>query len=167
MKRDKRLTTHVGLTARAFGATGFIYSGDIDYGLEKSLFQVTQEWGGNFEVHYWDDWVTNCQLLRSADTVILHLTMYGEPIQSIQTKIQNLYYKKKKNILIAVGGARVPPEIYQMSYNIAVTNQPHSEVAALAVSLDRFFPSAIGTEFPTGKLKIDPNASKKLIPKKD
>ncbi|MCK7488956.1 MAG: hypothetical protein MZU79_00960 [Anaerotruncus sp.] len=40
--------------------------------------------------------------------------------------------------MIVVGAEKVPPEIYQLAdWNVAVGNQPHSEVAALAITLDR------------------------------
>jgi len=43
-------------------------------------------------------------------------------------------------VLVIVGGEKVPFEVYQeMDYNIAVTSQPHSEISALAVFLDRLF----------------------------
>jgi tRNA (cytidine56-2'-O)-methyltransferase len=40
--------------------------------------------------------------------------------------------------LIIVGAEKVPREIYELAdYNIALGNQPHSEVSALGVLLDR------------------------------
>ena len=40
--------------------------------------------------------------------------------------------------MIVVGAEKVPREIYEIAdYNVAVGNQPHSEVSALAVVLDR------------------------------
>jgi tRNA (cytidine56-2'-O)-methyltransferase len=39
-----------------------------------------------------------------------------------------------------VGGPKVPAEVFDLAdYNVAVGHQPHSEVAALAVFLDRLF----------------------------
>ncbi|MHA2364497.1 MAG: tRNA (cytidine(56)-2'-O)-methyltransferase [Candidatus Hodarchaeales archaeon] len=147
IKRDKRTSTHVGLVARAFGARGFIYSGEPDPKLERSLIEVKEGWGGReFEITFWDDWINNCNLLISTGTVIVHLTMYGDPLQSLQNEINNIYYNKKKNIIFIVGGAKVPPEIYKIAhFNVSVTKQPHSEIAALAVTLDRIFPTAINT----------------------
>ena len=43
-------------------------------------------------------------------------------------------------LLVVVGAEKVPWDVYeQAEYNVGVTNQPHSEVASLAVFLDRLF----------------------------
>jgi tRNA (cytidine56-2'-O)-methyltransferase len=43
-------------------------------------------------------------------------------------------------LLVVVGSEKVPFEVYEHAdWNVGVTNQPHSEVAALAVFLDRLF----------------------------
>ena len=172
IKRDKRLSTHVGLTARAFGASGFIYTGEQDkIGLEKSLLNIKNDWGGHFKVFFWEDWIHSLYLLRaSGSVVIVHLTMYGEGISLVQKKIYDLYYEQKKTIIIAVGGAKVPSDIYKLSQiNISVTNQPHSEVAALAVAMDRIFPSALDISFPSAKFHIDPSKTRgrRLFSQKD
>ena len=40
--------------------------------------------------------------------------------------------------MIVVGAEKVPKEIYELAdYNVAIGNQPHSEVSALSVLLDR------------------------------
>jgi len=79
--------------------------------------------------------------------------MYGELIQD---KIYEL--QKNKNLLIVVGGEKVPSEIYkQATYNISITNQPHSEVAALAIFLDKYSNSKeFDLNFNNAKLKIKP-----------
>ena len=145
--RDKRLSTHVGLIARAFGATGLIYSGEKDITLESSIREVNQSWRNKtFEIAYWDDWLTNLKLLNKTDCIFVHLTMYGNPIQSVQDEIFDLYEKKDKDIVIIVGGAKVPDIIYKIShFNVSVTNQPHSEAGALSVALDRIFKDAINS----------------------
>jgi len=64
---------------------------------------------------------------------IVHLTMYGQNINDIESKIRN-----EEKILIIVGAGKVPKDVFVMAdYNIAVGNQPHSEVSALGVLLDR------------------------------
>jgi len=41
---------------------------------------------------------------------------------------------------VVVGAEKVPFEVYQRAdFNVGVTNQPHSEIAGLAVFLDRLF----------------------------
>ena len=44
--RDKRISTHVGLVARAFGADNLFYSGIKDSSFEKSIHGVVKQWGG-------------------------------------------------------------------------------------------------------------------------
>ena len=46
--RDQRLTTHVCLVARAFGADGIIIDGEEDRRLIESVQKVVQKWGGVF-----------------------------------------------------------------------------------------------------------------------
>jgi tRNA (cytidine56-2'-O)-methyltransferase len=69
--------------------------------------------------------------------------------------------------MIVVGAEKVPPEIYELAdFNVAVTNQPHSEVAALAIALDRLQAilgkEALKTEFK-GKLEIIPSRKGKKV----
>ena len=53
------------------------------------------------------------------------------------TKISATIQKQKK-ILVVVGAEKVPREIYEKSnFNVSVGTQPHSEISALAVFLDR------------------------------
>ncbi|MEM3184417.1 MAG: tRNA (cytidine(56)-2'-O)-methyltransferase, partial [Candidatus Hadarchaeales archaeon] len=58
-----------------------------------------------------------------------------------------------------VGAAKVPAEVFELAdYNVAIGNQPHSEVAALAVFLDRLFEGKeLERDFPNWKLKIIPS----------
>ncbi|MEM2678178.1 MAG: hypothetical protein QXU62_06015, partial [Thermofilaceae archaeon] len=44
--RDKRISTHVGLVARAFGAQGVIFAGEIEETVIKSIQRVVETWGG-------------------------------------------------------------------------------------------------------------------------
>lgn len=149
--RDKRLTTHTALIARAFGSRGFFYTGDKDNVMEKSILNLSNsEWGGkeNFYIEYWDDWLLNLKSLIKKGIILIHLTMYGDKIQNVQEKIFELYQIENKNIIICIGGAKVPDLLYRVShFNISVTNQPHSEAGALAVALDRIFKESINTTF--------------------
>ncbi|TLZ95043.1 MAG: hypothetical protein E6K04_00510 [Methanobacteriota archaeon] len=47
--RDKRVTTHVALTARAFGADAVLVS-TRDPGLERSIRGVVRRFGGTFRI---------------------------------------------------------------------------------------------------------------------
>ena len=46
-ERDQRVTTHVGLTARALGAEGMYLAAD-DKGVVQSIADVVNRWGGAF-----------------------------------------------------------------------------------------------------------------------
>jgi len=130
--RDPRLTTHVALTARALGCEGIILSGEKDESVIQSVEKIVEKWGGPFEVKYERDWR---RVIKNWNGKTVHLTMYGLPIQD---KIDEI--KKTKNILVIVGSEKVPGDVYQLvDFNIAVTNQPHSEVGSLAIFLEKLF----------------------------
>src|SRR5947209_5285614 len=132
--RDKRVTTHVALTARAFGADAVLVS-TRDAGLERGLRSVTARFGGPFEVRTGVPWR---ETLRGWDGPILHLTMYGEPLDDVLPRIP-----RSANLLLVVGAEKVPRAVFDLAtFNVAVGNQPHSEVAALAVFLDRLLGGA-------------------------
>ena len=48
LKRDTRITTHVCLTARAFGASKIYLAGEEDNKLMDNLRDTSARWGGNF-----------------------------------------------------------------------------------------------------------------------
>ena len=45
--RDRRMTSHLGLTARALGANGMIIFGDHDPSIVETLSGVSERFGGN------------------------------------------------------------------------------------------------------------------------
>ena len=47
-QRDVRLTTHVALTSRALGASGFILSDVVDEHLKLTVEKIAAQWGGDF-----------------------------------------------------------------------------------------------------------------------
>lgn len=138
-ERDKRVTTHVALVARAFGCRGFILGDVDDSSVRESIEKVIDRWGGSyFRVESGVDsvkFITGWRRLYR-DLCVVHLTMYGVHINSVMGIIK----KRCRKILVIVGAEKVPREIYDLAdYNIAVGSQPHSEVSALAVFLDRLF----------------------------
>jgi tRNA (cytidine56-2'-O)-methyltransferase len=133
--RDKRVTTHLGLVGRAFGAEKMLVTGLKDEHLVNSIQRVVDSWGGDFELEFIKSWRATLKQYREDGYSIAHLTMYGLPVQEVIPEI-----KKNKNLLLVVGGEKVPWGVYDQSdFNVAVTNQPHSEISALSVFLDRFF----------------------------
>ena len=154
-ERDKRITTHVCLTARAFGADKVIIAGARDPHLLESVKNVVNNWGGKFEIDCEHSWKNVLQRYKKEGWYIVHLTMYGDEFSKWIKKIQE-EENKGRNILIIVGGEKVPTEVYEMSdLNLSVTFQPHSEVAALAVFLDHFTSHAmLNAEFSGSKVTI-------------
>ena len=132
--RDPRITTHLALVSRALGADGFLLAGDKDQEMFDNLNSVSERFGGNLDTEH----VSGLSHLKKhvADGgVAVHLTMYGEPFRKAIPKI-----RRDKPVLIVVGGAKVPGDVYKFcQYNVAVGNQPHSEVAALALFMDAWF----------------------------
>jgi len=165
-KRDKRITTHVGLVARAFGANGIIFSGERDEEVLASLRNTCEKWGyKDFEIHYVQDWLELIDRFKQEGWLLVHLTMYGINIQYQLQEIRNLFRKKDKNLLIIVGAEKVPRKVYEIAhYNIAIGNQPHSEVAALAVFLDRLFNGQeLLNLFEDAKIQIIPSTNSKKV----
>jgi len=156
--RDKRVTTHVALTARAFGADAVLVS-TRDPGLERSIRGVVRRFGGSFRIETGVAWR---RLLREWQGTKVHLTMYGERFEEVLPRIP------REDLLIVVGAEKVPRELFDLvQWNVAVGNQPHSEVAALAIFLDRLLgPSTLGREF-TGPLRIRPSPRGKDVVESD
>ncbi len=163
-RRDARITTHVCLTARAFGASEVILSGDEDKKLMENVRDVTERWGGNFKVDYHKNWENLLEEWKENDKEIVHLTMYGEPVQDCVKDIKS----SNRDKLVVVGGSRVPTKVYrEADWNISVTTQPHSEVSALAIFLHLLFDGKeLTREFEGGKLKVVPTAHGKKIVEK-
>ena len=129
--RDDRVTTHVALVARAFGATK-IYMDEVNPEIRDTINKINETWGGKFKIEIITKWKDIINSKKNTSKIV-HLTMYGENINEIQDKIQ-----QEDNILIVVGAEKVPREVYEQAhYNVSIGNQPHSEVSALAILLDR------------------------------
>lgn len=157
--RDKRITTHVALVARAFGANG-IYITTKDESIEESVKKVVEKWGGSFDIITGIPTKKVIKEWKNSGGVIVHLTMYGIPLDDALKRIP-----KDKDLLLIVGAEKVPRHIYEAAdYNVSVGNQPHSEVAALAVFLDRYFGGReLYREFQNAKLKIIPQERGKKV----
>jgi len=155
--RDKRITTHVALVARSFGADE-IYIDTKDVSIEQNIDSINHRFGGKFKVQ--TD-VKPRLLIKSWDGVIVHLTMYGAPLQN---SIEALHEKKHQNLLIIVGADKVPAEYYTYAdWNISVGNQPHSEVAALALFLDRYTNKSWEHKKIHGSIEIIPSRQGKNV----
>ena len=128
--RDDRTFTHLCLVARALGAEA-IYLEDAEKDLEKTVADVNRTWGGDFRVVLGEPWKGVIKRAKKEGRSVVHLTMYGMPLQEVATQLRGL-----AKILVVVGGPKVPGKMYhEADYNVAVTSQPHSAVASLALAL--------------------------------
>lgn len=152
--RDDRISTHVGLTARQFGARRVIYSGEKDANMLESLRDVVDRWGGPFDVVYREEWR---RILKDWDGTIVHLTMYGLPLYESLPAVKAAR-EEREDLLVVVGGEKVPSEVFDLAdHNVAVGSQPHSEVAALAVFLhDLRGGEELGRTFEDASIEVVP-----------
>ena len=159
--RDLRVTTHVCLTARAFGADGLFLADVVDTPLEKTMLDVCKRFGGNFWIRMGEPWRKTVKEWRSRGGEIAHLTAYGMPLPEVMEAIRASPNPK----LVVVGAEKVPGEVFEVAtWNVAVTNQPISEVSALALFLDRYFEGKqFSMEFDNAELKIIPSARGKKV----
>ncbi len=160
-ERDKRITTHVGLVARAFGAHGFILADVSDDKVITSLLDVVERWGGPFNIIQGVNSIKYIKEWKNKGGEVIHLTMYGEPIDFV---IDEIRYSPKDKLVI-VGAEKVPRIYYELAdYNIAIGNQPHSEVAALAIFLDRLYEGReLYLKFSKWKIRVVPQKRGKRI----
>jgi len=157
--RDQRLTSHVALAARALGASGFVMADIADNKVRETVEKVTARWGGNFSFEMGGPWKQVVKEWRTKNGVTVHLTAYGENIQT--SDVMQRIRATRKDVLVIVGSQKVPGGFFSeevSDFNVAVGNQPHSECSSLAVFLDRFFE---GEEL--SKDFVD-NAEMKIVP---
>lgn len=154
-ERDKRITTHVCLTARALGCEKVIVT-ERDDRVVEGVNDITRRFGGPFEIQ--ND-VPYRPILKGFQGTKVHLTMYGLPMQDVVPQIP-----ADRDLLVVVGAEKVPRDVYEMvDHNVAVGNQPHSEVAALALFLyavrgDKAFQKRF-----EGEIEVEPSARGKVV----
>jgi len=158
LQRDARLTTHVALTARALGASGFLLSDIVDNKIGETVEKVTKNWGGDFFFEMGTAWKSVVRNWKAKGGIVVHLTVYGENIQT--SSVLDRIRQSGKNVLVLVGSQKVPTEFFSndvSDFNVSIGNQPHSECAALAVFLDRFFEGKdLAKAFQKSKIKVMP-----------
>jgi tRNA (cytidine56-2'-O)-methyltransferase len=159
--RDQRITTHAALVARAFGADR-IYMTEVDDRVKGSLEKIAKKWGGRseFEIEIIEDWKKIVRKWKKDSGKVIHLTMYGTNIDHAITEL-----RREDKVLVVIGAKKVPREMYDLAdYNIAIGHQPHSEIAALAIFLDRAFNGKqLEKDFSGAKLKIIPTIKGKKV----
>jgi len=161
--RDDRMTTHVALTARALGADRVLLPENATDAVETAS-DVTGRFGGPFAVESTGRTVS---ILEEWEGSIAHLTMYGEPVQTVEEEVRAAH--REEPLLVVVGAEKVPWDAYEHAdWNVGVTNQPHSEVAALGVFLDRLFEGrALDREWKGAERAVVPKAEGKLVEEVD
>ena len=158
-ERDERLTTHVCLTARALGADAVHVDGN-GTGPVGTAREVTERFGGPFDARTVG---SPRSVVRDFDGNVAHLTMYGEPVEDVIDDVRD------EPVLAVVGAGKVDGWVYgEADYNVGVTNQPHSEVAALAVFLHEYFDGdELDSSFEGGEIEVVPSARGKKTRSKD
>jgi tRNA (cytidine56-2'-O)-methyltransferase len=164
-QRDVRLTTHVALTSRALCASGFILADVEDAHIQETVTKITKAWGGNFNFEMGTPWKRAVRDWKAKNGVIVHLTAYGENIQT--SDVIRRIKAVGKPVMLLVGSQKVPGEFYSddvSDFNVAVGNQPHSECSALAIFLDRYFEGKeLAKPFEKAKIEIVPKERGKQI----
>ena len=130
--RDDRVTTHAALVSRAFGASKILMY-DVNPDIKDTISKINRMWGSDFKVEIIENWKEVISSKKKGAFKIVHLTMYGESLNTMEPDL-----RKEDKILVVIGAEKVPREVYDIAdYNVAVGNQPHSEISALAILLDR------------------------------
>ena len=101
-ERDKRITTHVGLTARLLGAEGMLLASD-DPGIVKTLEDVVRRWGGDFYVKNNVNFKQEIKEWKDAGGKVCHLSMYGVNLPGVTDEL-----KSCDKLMIVVGAEKVP-----------------------------------------------------------
>jgi len=161
------VTTHVALVARAFGALGLILADMKDETVKGTIEKITATWGGRFNFEMGKPWKRVVEEWRNKGGVVVHLTVYGENIQT--SDVMERIRRSDRDVLVIVGSQKVPKEFFSpdvSDFNVAVGNQPHSEVSSLAVFLDRFHEGKeFSADFNRAKLRIVPQKRGKKVVK--
>lgn len=158
--RDYRVSSHCSLVARAFGAKKIVICGEEDHSMKQSVDDITNRWGGKFKVEFTQNWENYLKNVKDEGYVLVHLTMYGEILNTVEKKI-----RKNNKICIIIGSQKVDAKVYSLAdYNISVTTQPHSEIAALAVTMDRLNQGKeLSENLPFQKKRIIPQKKGKKV----
>ena len=129
--------------------------------MESTIRDVTNRFGGPFDVQSGKPWKLAIREWRAIGGRIVHLTAYGLPLPKMLPELQDT----DKDLLVVVGSEKMPGEIFKLAdWNVSVTSQPMSEVAALAIFLDWFKQHReFEHEFSKAQVQIIPSRSGKEI----
>ena len=100
----------------------------------------------------------NCYMVRQ----------YRYPVKDTVLEIPAGKLEKDEDIMIIVGAEKVPAEVYQTAdFNVSVGNQPHSEIAALAIFLYSYTGGQYLYEDRDGQMTVIPNERGKTVVNRD
>ena len=106
IQRDKRITTHVCLVARMFGADEIIIDTKDEH-IEDNIRSVVDRFGGTFYIR---SGINARRFVKDFPGTIIHLTMYGETLNNAIKEMD-----RTKDLLILVGAEKVPAEYYELA----------------------------------------------------
>jgi len=128
---------------------------------------MIKNWGGRFRFEMGKPWKQVIMAWRANGGIVVHLTAYGENIQS--SDVLERIWATGRDVLVIVGSQKVPSEFFHKTvsdFNVAIGNQPHSECSSLAVFLDRYFRGhELAMEFEGAAMRIIPQGHGKKVAK--
>src|SRR5712692_4135750 len=98
--RDERTLTHLCLVSRALGAESILVE-DAEKDVAATVDEVIRTWGGEFKVVLGATWRNAIRDAKKEGRSVVHLTMYGVPIQDVAPDLGKL-----DKLLIVVGGPK-------------------------------------------------------------
>ncbi len=118
---------------------------------------VVERWGGNFWIRDQVNWRQEIAKWKHDQGTVVHLTMYGQNLPNVINRFET------ERLMVVVGAEKVPPDLFRLAdYNVAITNQPHSEIAALSIFLDRVQSGRELTADFSGRTRIVGNINEKV-----
>jgi tRNA (cytidine56-2'-O)-methyltransferase len=141
-----------------------MYLAADDQKVVDSIVDVVHRFGGTYFCKNNVKWKSCINNFKRDGGKVVHLTMYGLRLQDVISEIRT-----EKKILVVVGAEKVPGGVYGLAnYNVAIANQPHSEISALALFLDHLYEGEeLELVFPDAELGVLPTAIGKTIVKHD
>ncbi|MGZ4883490.1 MAG: tRNA (cytidine(56)-2'-O)-methyltransferase [Halobacteriota archaeon] len=128
-----------------------------DHSVVSTIRDVVQRWGGNFWIRDQVNWRKEIAKWKLDRGTIVHLTMYGQNLPNVINRLET------ERLMVVVGAEKVPPDLFRLAdYNVAITNQPHSEIAALSIFLDRVQSGQELTAEFSGRTRIVGNINEKV-----
>ena len=127
-----------------------------DRSLVSTIRDVVQRWGGNFWIRDQVNWRQEIAKWKHDGGTVVHLTMYGQNLPNV------INHFETERLMVVVGAEKVPPDLFRLAdYNVAITNQPHSEIAALSIFLDHVQRGQELTADFSGRTRIVGNLNEK------